>query len=50
MALFNIPFLIPRFNWERELRGFKLFLGYYAARAERVQKQVASSSLASRPR
>lgn len=40
MVIFHIPFLIPRFNWQREIRGFKRFLGYYAVRAQRVQEQV----------
>lgn len=40
MIIVILPYFIPRFNWARELRGFRNFLAYYGMRAWRIQKQL----------
>lgn len=40
MIIVILPSFIPRFNWARELRGFRNFLAYYGARAQRFQEQM----------
>jgi hypothetical protein len=40
VIIISLPAIIPRFNFARERRLFRVFLMYYGGRAQRFQTQM----------